>query len=201
MEVGEAVSALRAGLPVVLPTDTVYGLCADASSEAAVERLRRLKGTPAAQPIALVAPDLDVILAAVPELDGRAAALADALLPGPYTLVLENPAGRFHWLGGADPTKLGIRVPDLPGEIQAVLREVGGVAATSANIHGGRDPARVDEIPAEIRQGLGALVDGGELPGAPSTVVDLTAPQPRVVREGAVSAEEALARIACAASE
>ena len=201
MGVEEAVEAIRSGHPVVLPTDTVYGLCADGYRARPVERLRRLKGTPEEQPISLLAAELDVILDAIPELRGRAALISRALLPGPYTLVLANPAKRFRWLAGADPTKIGIRVPDLPGAPRAVLDRVGAVAATSANIHGGKDPANVDEIPEEICRGVGTLVDAGPLPGTPSTVVDLTGAQPRVLREGAVPAAAALATIARVANE
>jgi L-threonylcarbamoyladenylate synthase len=201
MGVEEAVEAIRSGQPVVLPTDTVYGLCVDGYRARPVERLRRLKGTPEEQPISLLAAELDVILDAIPELRGRAALISRALLPGPYTLVLANPAKRFRWLAGADPTKIGIRVPDLPRESRAVLDRVGAVAATSANIHGGKDPASVDEIPEEICLGVGTLVDAGPVPGTPSTVVDLTGAQPRVLREGAVSAAAALATIARVANE
>jgi L-threonylcarbamoyladenylate synthase len=197
----EAVTALRAGLPVILPTDTVYGLCADGYREGPVLRLMRLKGRPDGMPLALLASDLDVILDAVPELRGRAAVLARALLPGPFTLILANPGRRFRWLTGSDPESIGIRVPELPDECRAVLDRVGAVAATSANLHGGRDPARPGDIPEEIWRGAGALVDAGELPGTPSTVVDLRGPQPRVVREGAVPTAEALAAIARVASE
>jgi L-threonylcarbamoyladenylate synthase len=201
MALETAVSALRDGLPVILPTDTVYGLIASCYREGPVERLRRLKGTPAEQPIALLASDLEVVLDAVPELRGRAAVLARALLPGRLTLILPNPAKRFRWLTGPDPAKIGIRVPDLPPASRAVLDRVGAVAATSANIHGGRDPARPEDIPEQIWKGAAALIEAGELPGTPSTVVDLTESQPRVVREGAVSADEALATIALAAKE
>ena len=201
MGVDEAVEAIRAGQPVVLPTDTVYGLCADAYRAEPVDRLRRLKGTPEEQPISLLAADLEVILDAIPELRGLPAAMATAILPGPYTLVLPNPAKRFRWLSGAEPTKVGIRVPDLPEEARSVLDRVGAVAATSANVHGGKDPASVDEVPEEIGHGVGALIDAGPLPGTPSTVVDLTGPQPRVLREGAVPAAEALATIARVANE
>jgi L-threonylcarbamoyladenylate synthase len=201
MDIEEAVKALRDGLPVILPTDTVYGLTASCYREAPVERLRRLKGTPSEQPIALLASDLEVVLDAVPELRGRAAVLARALLPGQLTLILPNPAKRFRWLTGPDSTKIGIRVPDLPLESRAVLDRVGAVAATSANVHGGRDPRRPEDIPDQVWKGAAAVLDGGELPGTPSTVVDLTAPQPRVLREGAVSAGDALATIALAASE
>jgi L-threonylcarbamoyladenylate synthase len=201
MGVEEAITALRTGLPVILPTDTVYGLCADAYREAPVQRLVRLKGRPNGMPLALLASDLEVILDAVPELRGRAAVLARGLLPGPFTLILANPGRRFRWLSGSDPESIGIRVPELPDECRAVLDRLGAVAATSANLHGGRDPARPGDIPEEIWRGAGALVDAGELPGTPSTVVDLRGPQPRVVREGAVRTADALAAIARVASE
>lgn len=191
----EAVAAIRAGEAVVLPTDTVYGLCVDAYREAPSRRLYRLKRRPEGMPVALLAADLDVILDAVPELRGRAAVLARALLPGPYTLVLPNPSRRFRWLCGPNPTAIGIRVPDLPAETRAVLDRVGVVAATSANLHGEPDPARVEEISAGIREGVTAVVDAGELPGTPSTVVDLTGERPRILREGAVPAAELLGKI------
>jgi L-threonylcarbamoyladenylate synthase len=199
--VDAAVAAIQSGQPVVLPTDTVYGLCADGYREAPARRLAKLKGRPEGMPLALLAAELDVILDAVPELQGRDAVLARALLPGPYTLVLRNPAGRFRWLAGTNPHTIGIRVPELPEPTRAVLGRVGAVAATSANAHGGADPARLEDLPEEIAAAAGALVDAGELPGTPSTVLDLTGPQPRVLREGAVPAAVALETIARVASE
>jgi L-threonylcarbamoyladenylate synthase len=76
-----------------------------------------------------------------------------------------------------------------------VLDAVGAVVATSANLAGGADPRRLEDVPPEIRSHVAAEVDAGELPGTPSTVVDLTAPEPSVLREGAVPAAEALARV------
>jgi L-threonylcarbamoyladenylate synthase len=192
------VAALRAGQPVVLPTDTVYGLCADPNREAPVRRLSRLKGRSEEQPIALLGAELDAILDAVPELRGRAAVLARALLPGPYTLVLPNPARRFRWLSGSRPETIGVRVPDLPAETRSVVERVGVVAATSANAHGGPDPRSLSDIPVELRQAGAAEVDAGELPGTPSTVLDLTGPEPVVLREGAVAAADALSALAAA---
>ena len=165
----EALTALRAGQCIVLPTDTVYGLCADPLREEAVQRLVSLKRRPADMPVALVAADFAALVEAVPELEA-AAPLADALLPGPYTLVF-----------GA----VGVRVPNLPPEADAVVRAVGVVAATSANLSSGPDPRRVEEIPEEIRAACGAIVDAGELPGVPSTVIDLTGEEPRILRQGA----------------
>lgn len=192
--VEEAVAALRQGRLVVLPTDTVYGLCADAYREGPYRLLCRLKRRPEEMPTALLAADLDTILDALPEARGRAAVAARALLPGPYTLVLPNPARRFRWLTGTAPETIGVRVPALPPAARAVVERTGALAATSANVHGGDDPRAVADVPSEIVAGVAVVLDAGPLPGTPSTVLDLTGADPRVLREGAVPAAEALAR-------
>jgi len=196
--VDDAVAAIRAGEPAILPTDTVYGLCATAADAAACGRMYRVKGREPAKPTALLAGDLDTLLDCLPELRGRAGTIARALLPGPYTLILPNPARRFLWLAGANPFAIGVRVPVLPEPSAQVLAAVGAVAATSANAAGGPDPRRVDDIPREILESVGAVVDAGELPGTPSTVLDFTQAEPRVVREGAAPSADALARVAAA---
>jgi L-threonylcarbamoyladenylate synthase len=193
--VDEAVEALRSGRPVVLPFDTVYGLAAEPYRAESTLRLYKLKGRAATQPTALVAVDLDYLLECVPELRGRAATLARQLLPGPLTLVVPNPARRFRWLAGTSPETIGVRVPELAGPGGEVLARVGALVATSANLPGEPDPRRLAEVPEQIRGGAAAVIDGGELPGAPSTVVDLTGPEPRIIREGAVPAEEVLRRL------
>jgi L-threonylcarbamoyladenylate synthase len=185
----DAVAALRAGLPVVLPTDTVYGLFADAESPLACLEALALKGRPEGQPAALVCGDVETLLECVPEVDER---VVRALLPGPYTLVFSNPQERYPWLS---EETIGVRVPTLPDPAAEVVCAARAVMATSANFHGGSDPRRLDEVPEEIRTACGALVDGGELPGVPSTVLDLTGEEPRVLREGAVTGAEALARV------
>ena len=196
----EVVEAIQAGSPVVLPTDTVYGLCADAYHEEPVRRLYALKGRGEIQPTALLASDIDVLFDAVPELRGLAGNVVRELLPGPYTLVLPNPGRRFRWLTGERPETIGVRVPELPAEAQMVLDQVGAVAATSANLPGGPDPRRLDEVPEQLRAGCAAELDSGELPGTPSTVIDLTGAEPAVLREGTVSAGEALRRISGASA-
>jgi tRNA threonylcarbamoyl adenosine modification protein (Sua5/YciO/YrdC/YwlC family) len=183
--VERAVAALRSGETVILPTDTVYGLCV-APEHAA--RLSELKGRPASMPVALLCATVERLLELVPGSAGY-----EALLPGPYTLILRNPAGRFPELGGGET--IGVRVPVLAGAAAEVLRRVGAVAATSANRHGGGDPRRLDDVTAELRRACAAEVDGGELPGVASTVIDLTGPHPRVLREGAVPAAETLRRL------
>lgn len=185
---------------MVLPTDTVYGLCADPDREAPAREIYRMKQRPPDQPIALLAKDVELLLELVPELRGRAATMVRALLPGPYTLVLPNPGKRYRWLTGSSPETLGVRVPELTGPAAEVLDLVGALAATSANLHGGPEARRLEDVPVEIRAGAAAVVDGGELPGRPSTVLDLTGPEPKVLREGAVPAAEALERAAAAFS-
>ena len=160
----QAVAALRAGRAVILPTDTVYGLCALPAHE---DVLFDLKGRDRSKPVALLAADIDSLLAAVPGLDRS---VLERYLPGPFTLVFGD---------------IGVRVPNLPPSAAAVVREVGVVAATSANLAGGRDPRRVEEVPEKVRAACGAIVDAGELPGLPSTVLDLTGDEPRVLRQGA----------------
>jgi L-threonylcarbamoyladenylate synthase len=167
---------------VILPTDTVYGLCA-APDRAGL--LSLLKGRPGWMPVALVCADVTRLLELVPEARGQT-----ALLPGPYTLILPNPAGRFPALGSEQT--IGVRVPVLGGVTGEILDLLGAMAATSANHHGGADPRRLEDVPVEMRNACAVVVDGGELPGVPSTVVDLTGPEPQVVREGAVSAGETL---------
>ena len=161
---GDAVAALHAGRPVILPTDTVYGLCALPAHE---DVLYELKGRDRSKPVALLAGDIDALLTLVAGLDRS---VLERYLPGPFTLVFGE---------------VGVRVPDLPPASAEVLRAVGVVAATSANLSGGRDPRRVEDIPEEIRSACGAIVDAGELPGIPSTVVDFTSEEPRVLRQGA----------------
>ena len=194
----DAVAALLGGKLVILPTDTVYGLCAFAHRPEPAERLYELKGRDPLQPTALLAHDLDLLLEWVPELRGRAAVIARALLPGPYTLILPNPARRFGWITGANPDAIGVRVPELPPEARSVVVAVGCVVATSANLPGEPDPRRLDEVPPEILRNVGAVVDSGELPGTPSTVLDFTRSEPRVVRDGAAPADDALERVALA---
>jgi L-threonylcarbamoyladenylate synthase len=192
----EAVAAIRRGDPVILPTDTVYGLIVAPYREEPARRLYVLKGRDSSQPISLMVPELHMLFELVPELRGRDEAIARALLPGAYTLVFPNPAQRFRWLTGSQPNTIGVRVASLPDPTAEILRTVGAFAATSANAAGGVEPARLEDVPEDIRSKVAVAIDGGRLSGTASTVLDFTGPEPRVLREGAAPSAEALAALA-----
>jgi L-threonylcarbamoyladenylate synthase len=200
-DVRELAAALEGGALALLPTDTVYGLvCVAASRDAAVD-LYRLKGRSEIQPTAVIAADTEVLLAGIPGLEGIAAAGVRMLLPGPFTLVVPNRERRYPWLTAGHPETIGVRVPRLVGRAAEIVARVGMIVATSANLPGRPDPRRLDDVPPEIRAGVAFAVDGGELPGTPSTVIDLSGASPVVLRVGAGNPEEALVRLAAAFTE
>jgi L-threonylcarbamoyladenylate synthase len=163
-------AALRAGGVAVVPTDTVYGLAAALDAPGGVAALYALKGRPRSQPcqVLLYAPDL--LDEALANLDPATAAAARALLPGPATCLVPDPAGRYAAAAGEGPGAVGLRAPARPGAMAAVDVPL---VATSANEPGGPDPRTLDAVPARLRQGCVAEVDAGPLPGTPSAVVDL----------------------------
>jgi L-threonylcarbamoyladenylate synthase len=175
----------------VFPADTVYGLAVDPDDKEAVERLYLLKRRPPAKRAAVLFFDRDLALAALPELGPRTRAAVEALTPGGVTLLVPNPAGRFPLAAGET---LGLRVPAL-GEAAAALRAVRWpVLQSSANLSGGADPRRLDEVDERLRDAADLVLDAGELPGTPSTVIDLTAYERdgswSIVREGALRRDE-----------
>ncbi|HEX5900841.1 MAG TPA: Sua5/YciO/YrdC/YwlC family protein, partial [Solirubrobacteraceae bacterium] len=142
---------------------------------------------------------LDLALAALPELGPRTLDAVHALLPGAVTLLLPNPAGRFPLACGADPGVLGLRVPSWPPALAALAGVRWPVLQSSANVAGGPDPRRLEDVPDYMREHTDLVLDGGDLPGTPSTVVDLRAYEVdedwSVAREGAISATEVAARL------
>jgi L-threonylcarbamoyladenylate synthase len=187
----------------VFPTDTVYGICCDPDDERAARRLYELKGRPAARPAAVMFFALVPALAALEELALDERDALAALLPGPVTLLLANPVQRFAPACRVDPATLGLRVPRLPEHL-AALGGVGlPVMQSSANISGQPDARTLAQVPQSMRDGADLVLDGGELPGTPSTVIDLREYSAQrcwhVLREGALSRaaiREALTAIA-----
>jgi tRNA threonylcarbamoyl adenosine modification protein (Sua5/YciO/YrdC/YwlC family) len=193
--VSEDVDALLAGELAILPTDTVYGIGAAASVLAACDRLYRLKSRPPEQPVAVAAGSVGVLLAeVVPDAGESAHAAVRALLPGPLTLIVPHPGGRFAHLCGGRPA-LGVRVPVLEPGVAALADGAGGLALTSANLRGEPAPAAFDEVPEELLAACRVRVDGGRLRGSASAVIDITGQAPVVVRDGP-GADDAVRRIA-----
>jgi L-threonylcarbamoyladenylate synthase len=180
---------IKEGGVAVFPADTVYGLACTPDAPQAVERLYALKGRPATKPAAVMFFALDRALDAIPELGSRTRTALEALLPGALTLLLPNPRHRYPLACGPDPDTLGLRVPDLPALASVHLP----VLQSSANRAGQPDARGLDEVPEPIRAGADLVLDGGELPGTPSTVIDLRRyarnGQWSVLRSGAVAPE------------
>ena len=193
--VEQAIEAAASGQPVLLPTDTVYGLATSAQRSDFARNVYRLKGRVETQPTALLAGTVEQLLLCLPELDER---IVRVLLPGPYTLVLPNPARRYRWLTGVRIDAIGVRVPELPEAVLRVTEAVGCLLATSANDPGGPNPVTIEDVPERIRAGVAAAIDLGALPGTPSTVIDFTRDDPYVIRDGIAPAAEAIERVRAA---
>jgi L-threonylcarbamoyladenylate synthase len=188
---------MSVGGVAVFPADTVYGLACDAQSPGAVERLYDLKGRGRDKPAAVMLFDAGLALAALPELGPATREALERLLPGAVTLLLPNPERRFPLACGPDPETLGLRVPAVGQPLSAVRWPV---LQSSANRAGGPDARRLAEVPDSIRAGADLVMDGGELPGMPSTVVDLRAYEQdggwRIARLGAVPEAHVAAALA-----
>ena len=183
---------MSVGGVAVFPADTVYGLATEPESQEGVDRIYRMKGRPPGRPSAVMFFDLGLALAALPELGERTRSAVERLLPGPLTLLLPNPARRWPLACGPEPERLGLRVPRLEGELAPLGAVRWPVLQTSANPSGAGDVRRLADVDERIRAEADLLLDGGELPGTPSTVVDLTSHEAdgghSIVREGAVPA-------------
>lgn len=183
---------LRAGGAVVIPTDTLYGLAARAADPIATGRLFELKGRAAEVPLAVLCADVDQALALTEEpVPPSVRAVAKRWWPGPLTLVLPRRAGLALHLGEPEST-IGLRVPD-HALVRAVAREIGPIAATSANRHGEPTPPTAAEVGAELGPGVDLVVDGGVLNDGASTVIDATRRPWRVLRQGPIAAADILA--------
>jgi L-threonylcarbamoyladenylate synthase len=183
----------------VFPADTVYGLACEPDAPEAVERLYRLKGRPPGKAAAVMFFERDLALTALPELGERTRGALLALLPDALTVLLPNPAARFPLACASDPATLGLRVPELSGGLGPLADVRWPVLQSSANRAGGPDPRRIEDVPDAIRRGVDLVLDAGELPGTPSTVVDLRSYEARgewsIVREGAVAATDLAGRL------
>lgn len=189
--------AIAGGRVVLFPADGVYGLACEPLSAAAIGRIYALKGRDDGKPAAILYFSPLAMRELLPSLGPRTRVAIGALLPGPLTLVVANPDRRYPLACREDPERLGIRLIEGPLAGAAVP-----VFQTSANRSGEPPASRFDRIDPEIVQSVDLAIDGGELSGSPSTVVDLTALErggaPEILREGAIDADELVRRLEAA---
>lgn len=175
--------------------DTVYGLACDVHNRVAVERLYRIKRRAPGKPAAVMFFDRELALDTLPELGDRVRGALARLLPGGVTVLLDNPQRRFPLACGEDLTTFGLRVVEVDG----LERVRWPVLQSSANLAGGADARRLEDVSDHVRRAVDLVLDAGELPGTPSTVVDLRryeeAGEWRIVRQGAVSHAEVAAAL------
>jgi L-threonylcarbamoyladenylate synthase len=188
---------IAAGGVALFPADTVYGLATDPGSEEGVERLYALKGRLPDKPSAVMFFRVEDALAALPELGARTRAAVERLLPGALTLVVPNPARRWPLACGPEPERVGLRVPLLESGLAPLAAMHRPVLQSSANRAGEPEARRLADVDERVREGADLVLDGGELPGTPSTVVDLSGYEAdgtwTLLREAAVP-REALVR-------
>jgi tRNA threonylcarbamoyl adenosine modification protein (Sua5/YciO/YrdC/YwlC family) len=183
MTIDEAVAAIRAGDVVVVPTDTVYGLAADPSNPAAVERIYAIKGRPPGLELNLLAASISELDGLV-EMDAVARALAGAFWPGPLSMVC--PVGGRRLAVPRSGATLMVR---LPGHLllRGLLAATGPVASTSANRHGAPPARSAPEARLTLGGDVAGVVDGGPSIGMASTIIDLSSRPPRLLREGPIT--------------
>jgi L-threonylcarbamoyladenylate synthase len=189
-DVDRAIAVLRAGGLVAIPTETVYGLAADASNPDAVRRIFAAKGRPAHHPLIVHiagTEDLGDWAASIPP---PAAVLADTCWPGPLTLLVPRRARVLDEVTGGLET-VGVRVPAHPLTLELLARFGGGLAAPSANRFGRVSPTTAAHVRTDLGDDVDFVLDGGPCPvGVESTIVDCTVDPPQVLRPGGISAEE-----------
>jgi len=179
----------------VFPADGLYGLACDPLDAGAIAKIHRLKGRDDGKPSAVMYFSPLAIRELVSQLGPRTKAAVSALMPGPVTLVVANPQRRYPLACRQDPEQLGIRL--IGGALAGTMCPV---FQTSANLSGEPAAARFEDVPASIRDGADLAIDGGELPGLPSTVVDITAIEEdggwRILRDGALSPGDLASKLA-----
>lgn len=186
---------ISSGGVAVFPADGLYGLACDPLDAGAIAKIHRLKGRDDGKPSAVMYFSPLAIRELVVGFGSRTKAAVSALMPGPVTLVVANPQRRYPLACRQDPEQLGIRL--IGGPLAGTMCPI---FQTSANLSGEPAPARFQDVPESIREGADLAIDGGELPGLPSTVVDITALEQdgswRVLREGALSHGDLASKLA-----
>ncbi|MGW1988385.1 L-threonylcarbamoyladenylate synthase [Streptomyces collinus] len=196
-DIEKAAEVLRAGGLVALPTETVYGLGANAEDPAAVARIFEVKGRPPSHPLIVHIGGAEQLDDWVQDVPGTARVLAEHFWPGPLTLVLRrNPRVPLEATGGLET--VAVRVPDHPVALALLSAVGGGVTAPSANRFGSVSPTTADHVRAELGDAVDFVLDGGPCDvGVESTIVDVSGNAPSILRPGGVTREDLEAVLGC----
>jgi len=186
----KAAQVILQGGIIAFPTETFYGLAADALNEAALRKIFRVKKREEGKPLLLLIADLSWLKGLVQNISPLAERLMEKFWPGPLTLVFKA-SPQLSSLLTADSRKIGIRLSPHP-VTQALVKAVGrAITGTSANLSGQPGILTAREVHQSLGEGLDAVLDGGKTPGGPgSTVLDVSDPSPRMIREGIISRNE-----------
>ncbi|MFK4914963.1 L-threonylcarbamoyladenylate synthase [Lactococcus petauri] len=190
MTVEKAIAALKAGELAVLPTETVYGIFADATNEAAVQKLYAVKGRPVEKALNMNVADYDTILKYSVHQTAYLEKLVQTFLPGPLTIILEASPEVPEWIH-VGKTTVGFRMPSIPAT-QEVIKALGVLVGPSANLTGSPSPRFYDDLTSAILDKAAVALQDDSVYGLDTTILDLSGEMPKILRQGAITAQELL---------
>lgn len=190
MTVEKAIAALKAGELAVLPTETVYGIFADATNEAAVQKLYAVKGRPVEKALNMNVADYDTILKYSVHQPAYLEKLVQTFLPGPLTIILEASPEVPEWIH-VGKTTVGFRMPSIPAT-QEVIKALGVLVGPSANLTGSPSPRFYDDLTSAILDKADVALQDDSVYGLDTTILDLSGEMPKILRQGAITAQELL---------
>lgn len=190
MTVEKAISALKAGELAVLPTETVYGIFADATNEAAVQKLYAVKGRPVEKALNMNVADYDTILKFSVHQPAYLEKLVKNFLPGPLTIILEASPEVPEWTH-VGKTTVGFRMPSIPAT-QEVIKALGVLVGPSANLTGSPSPRFYEDLTSAILDKAAVALQDDSIYGLDTTILDLSGEKPKILRQGAITAQELL---------
>ncbi|MFK4783976.1 L-threonylcarbamoyladenylate synthase [Lactococcus petauri] len=190
MTVEKAIAALKAGELAVLPTETVYGIFADATNEAAVQKLYAVKGRPVEKALNMNVADYDTILKFSVHQPAYLEKLVKTFLPGPLTIILEASPEVPEWIH-VGKTTVGFRMPSIPAT-QEVIKALGVLVGPSANLTGSPSPRFYEDLTSVILDKAAVALQDDSVYGLDTTILDLSGEKPKILRQGAITAQELL---------
>ncbi|GAB2026560.1 L-threonylcarbamoyladenylate synthase [Lactovum odontotermitis] len=188
-----AVEFLKAGELVIMPTETVYGIFADALNQSAVEKLYEAKGRPAEKALNLNVADFSTILKYSENQPAYLKKLVEAFLPGPLTIILEASKNVPDWIH-IGKTSVGFRMPSIASTL-SVIRESGLLVGPSANLTGEASPVKFKDLTAEILSQASLAIKDDSISGLDTTILDLSVKPVHILRQGAITREKLLRKV------